>query len=239
MTAGQREWGWLFPVGVFGGLACIIGAAILGVSNPMMVIPLFAGIAMPFVVTYLQNRDQRWWAIIPAGVMVFLIFVMFLTGIHLDDWIGSVLFFVLAATFGMIYLLRKMRWALIVTYIMFVMGFVPMLGQSAHPEYTGVLILAAVSLPFFMVYISDPETKWWAIIPAGINLSAAITVVAAFAFDKTPIMSNIQISNAIMLLGVAATFCFVWLRHQKRWASMAAVIALVFAVAQLSLVTIS
>ena len=31
-------------------------------------------------------------------------------------------------------------------------------------------------------------------------------------------MSNIQISNAIMLLGVAATFCFFWLRHQKRWA---------------------
>ena len=89
--------------------------------------------------------------------MVFLMFVMFLTGIHLDDWIGSVLFFVLAATFGMIYLLRKMRWALIVTYIMFFMGFVPLLGQSAHPEYTGVLILAAVSLPFFVVYFSDPK----------------------------------------------------------------------------------
>ena len=37
---------------------CIIGASILNISNPMMVMPLFAGIGMPFVVTYFKTVTE-------------------------------------------------------------------------------------------------------------------------------------------------------------------------------------
>src|SRR5512140_587699 len=45
--SGWKDWGWLFPAGVFGGLAAIIGFAVSGYDNPAMASPLFFGLLLP------------------------------------------------------------------------------------------------------------------------------------------------------------------------------------------------
>ena len=228
-TAGEKHFGWLFPVGVFTGLAAIIGASMLKIDNPIMVIPLFIGIAFPFIVVYFEDRQTHWWALIPAGVMVFIMLVLFLSGIKLDQLIPSGLFLVLTLVFAAIFFLRKFIWAAITAYVMFAMIFVPMLAETTHPELTAIWILAAVAIPFFFVYFRDPVKRWWAIIPAGIITSAAVSVLVTITFLPNLLISNIGIPNAIMLVGMAVTFGFLWLRYQKRWGFIVALIAIIIA----------
>ena len=76
--SGWKDWGWLFPAGVFGGLAVIVGLAVSGYENAAIGSPLFFGLLIPFVAAYLTNRANNWWALIPGGVMLFLALVTLL-----------------------------------------------------------------------------------------------------------------------------------------------------------------
>ena len=70
--SGWREWGWLFPAGIFGGLAVTAALATNNVDNASVGSPLFFGLLVPFVAAYLTDRSHNWWALIPGGVMLFL-----------------------------------------------------------------------------------------------------------------------------------------------------------------------
>src|SRR5690606_31912599 len=71
-VSGFKEWGWLFPAGVFGGLAVTIALATNNVDSAAVGSPLFIGLLIPFAAAYLTDRKQNWWALIPGGVMLFL-----------------------------------------------------------------------------------------------------------------------------------------------------------------------
>ena len=96
---------------------------------------LFLGaIAVSFWIVYLLDRE-RWWAVIPAGVLSTLTVIAGLP----DSWQGTVtggLFFIgLALTFGLVYLLPtkegQMKWALIPAGILFLMGLVLMATSAS------------------------------------------------------------------------------------------------------------
>ncbi len=70
--SGWRQWGWLFPAGVFGGLALVITMAVNDVDSAAVASPLFFGLLIPFIAAYLTDRTRNWWALIPGGVMLFL-----------------------------------------------------------------------------------------------------------------------------------------------------------------------
>src|SRR5512134_35414 len=70
--SGWRHWGWLFPAGVFGGLALVITLAVNDVDSAAVASPLFFGLLIPFIAAYLTDRTRNWWALIPGGVMLFL-----------------------------------------------------------------------------------------------------------------------------------------------------------------------
>jgi hypothetical protein len=74
--SGWRQWGWLFPAGVFGGLALVITLAVNDVDSAAVASPLFFGLLIPFVAAYLTDRTRNWWALIPGGVMLFLAFTL-------------------------------------------------------------------------------------------------------------------------------------------------------------------
>src|SRR5512141_2039306 len=79
--SGWKEWGWLFPAGIFGGLAVIVGLSTAGMNNSAVGSPLFLGLLLPFAAAYLLDRQRNWWALIPGGVMLFLALTLLLADI--------------------------------------------------------------------------------------------------------------------------------------------------------------
>jgi hypothetical protein len=217
--SGARVWSMLFPAGIFGGLAILLGLVVNGVNNPAMAAPLMAGVAVPFVAAYLQDRTRNWWALIPASVMAFLTFVLLVAQNLGGEYVGAGLFFMMAAAFLIAYLKKQASWAALVAYILFMIGFMPLLAASPHPELAGVLIFIAAALPFFAAYFKTPQ-KWWAIIPGGIFLSIAAMVLIVLTLHQFHFPEMTNLPTVLVLAGTALTFTVVWLRHQKTWAKI-------------------
>lgn len=237
--SGWKEWAWLFPAGIFGGLALVIGLAESRPENAAVASPLFFGLLIPFVGAYLTDRSRNWWAVIPGGVMLFLGLTILLVDSVGGEWIGALFLFFIALSFLAVYLNdRKRTWALLIAYVVGVLSIAPMLASGGETAaYYGPIFLFAIALPFFILYFRSPD-HWWAIIPAGAVTTVAIVAALAIAGlirDET----QGGFANAILMGGMAATFAVVWLRHAKQWAKIAAIALLVLAVGSIFFATYS
>lgn len=236
LTSGLKEWGWLFPAGIFGGLAVTVALATNHVSSAAVGSPIFFGLLLPFLVAYLTDRTRNWWALIPGGIMLFLAMVTLLADNVGGEWIGSLFLFLIALSFFVVYLNNHARtWALLVAYIMFVLSIAPAMssGGGEMAAYFGAVFLFAIALPFFVVYFRSPE-NWWAIIPAGVMTTLTIITTLAIA----GLIRNAEqggYANAILLGGIAVTFAIVWLRNEKAWAKVVTIILAALAVASVFL----
>jgi hypothetical protein len=91
-------------------------------------------LGLAFFVVYLSNRE-RWWAIIPGGVLITLACVAFLEQtLGLSD-AGGVLFVGFGATFLIVAVAASMRWAYIPGIVLLVFGAVLGMGGSSGMEY--------------------------------------------------------------------------------------------------------
>jgi hypothetical protein len=232
--SGFREWGWLFPAGIFGGLAVTIGLAVSGFDNPAMASSLFFGLLLPFAAAYLTDRAKNWWALIPGGIMLFLAMVTLLVDNVGGEWVGALFLFMIGLSFFIVYWSNRTRWwALLVAYIMFVLSIGPALASFGGdvPAYFGTIFLLAVAVPFYVVYFRSNQ-NWWAIIPAGVMTTLAVVAtlgIAGWIRDER----TGGISNAILMGGLAVTFAVLWFRHSLNWAKIVAVILGLLAVASL------
>ncbi len=232
--SGWKEWGWLFPAGVFGGLAVVVGLAVSGFDNAAIGSPIFFGLLIPFAAAYLTDRAKNWWALIPGGVMLFLAMVTLLVDNVGGEWVGSLFLFLIALSFFIVYWSNRTRtWALLVAYIMFVLSIAPAMSAFGGdvPAYFGTIFLLAVAVPFFVVYFRSSQ-NWWAIIPAGVMTTLAIVAtlgIAGWIRDER----TGGISNAILMAGLAVTFAVIWFRHAKDWAKVVAIILALIAVASI------
>src|SRR6266496_3619182 len=52
--SGWKQWGWLFPTGIFGGLAVTTALASANINNAAIASPLFFGLLIPFAAAYLM-----------------------------------------------------------------------------------------------------------------------------------------------------------------------------------------
>ena len=228
---GVREWGWLFPVGIFGSLAIMMAMVSNGIENAAMAAPLFCGIGLPFVVAFLIDRSNNWWALIPAGVMIFLALIVLVVDTAQDEWIGTVILFMIALSFLVVYLINRTRtWALLVAYIMFVISLAPAMSimGGTVPAYFGSIVLFAIALPFYVVYFRSLE-NWWAIIPAGVMTTLSVITTLAISGWIQDGQSG-SISSAILMGGFAATFAVIWLRHARAWAKIVTIVLAALAV---------
>ena len=229
---GLKDWGWLFPAGIFGGLAVTVGMAVNNVESAAVGSPIFFGLLLPFAAAYLADRSKNWWALIPGGVMLFLALTTLLVDNVGGEWVGSMFLFLIALTFFVVYLNNHARqWALLVAYIMFVLSIAPAMASFGGDTaaYFGSVFLFAVALPFFIVYFRS-ESSWWAIIPAGVLTTLAVIAGAAIAGwieDGT----NGGYANAFLMAGLAVTFAVVWLRNAKPWAKVVTIVLAALAVA--------
>jgi hypothetical protein len=229
--SGWQQWGWLFPAGIFGGLAVIIALTTNDVGSAAVGSPLFFGLLLPFAAAYLTDRTRNWWALIPGGIMLLMAMVTLLVDNVAGEWVGAMFLLMFGLAFLAVYLNNRTRiWALLVAYIFGVLSIAPMLASGGDlAAYFGPVFLLAVALPFFIVYFRSLE-NWWAIIPAG-----SLTVIAIIAAAAIAGLINDERQggyvNAFMMAGLAATFAVVWLRHAKHWAKIVTVVLAALAVA--------
>jgi len=229
--SGFKQWGWLFPAGVFGGLALIIVLAEANVDSAAVATPLFIGLTIPFAAAYLTDRTRNWWALIPGGVMVFLALTTLLVDTAGGEWVGALFLFMIALAFLVVYLNNQTRiWALIVAYATAVLGLAPLMSIGGRDAaYFGPIFLFAVALPFFVVYFRSAN-HWWAIIPAGaLTTLALITALAIAGWIRNA--NEGGYANALLMGGLAATFAVVWLRDAKPWARIVTIALALVAVA--------
>lgn len=236
-TTGWTQWGWLFPAGVFGGLAVIVTLATNNVDGAAVGSPLFIGLLIPFVAAYLTDRTRNWWALIPGGVMLFLALTTLLVDNVGGEWVGAMFLLLIGLAFLAVYLNNRTHlWALIVAYIFGVLSIAPMLATGGElAAYFGTVFLLAVALPFFVLYFRSAE-NWWAIIPAGVMTILAIITTLAIAGLINDATSGGYV-NAFLMAGLAATFAVVWLRHNKAWAKIVAIVLGALAVASVFFVS--
>jgi hypothetical protein len=232
--SGWRQWGWLFPAGVFGGLALVITLAVNNVDSAAVATPLFIGLLIPFAAAYLTDRSRNWWALIPGGVMLFLALTTLLVDNVGGEWVGAMFLLMFALAFLFVYLTNRTHtWALLVAYIFGVLSIAPMLAAFGDMAgYFGSVFLFAIALPFFVVYFRSPETNWWAIIPAGVMSVIGIVATLAIAGLIDDATSGGYV-NAFFMGGLAAIFAVIWLRHHKAWAKIVAIVLGLLAVASL------
>jgi hypothetical protein len=227
--SGWKDWGWLFPAGVFGGLAVTIALAVNNVDSAAVGSPLFFGLLIPFAAAYLTDRSKNWWALIPGGVMLFLALVTLLVDTTAnDEWIGSMFLFMVGLPFLVVYLHNRTKnwWALIPAGVLLFLSLIVILSTSVRGEWIGSLFLFAIALCFFVVYFRS-EKNWWAIIPAGAMTTLA--VVASLGIAGL-IRDTDAIGITILMAGLAATFAVLWLRHAKPWAKDVTIVLAVLAV---------
>jgi hypothetical protein len=229
--SGWKQWGWLFPAGVFGGIALVITLAVNGVESAAVASPIFFGLLIPFAAAYLTDRVRNWWALIPGGIMLFMAFMMLVIDNVNGDWVGALFLLFFGLSFLIVYLTDRTRtWALLVAYIFGVVSLAPMLSAVGDKAgYFGSVIMFAIALPFFYVYFRRPE-NWWAIIPAGVLSTIGVVVgfaIAGIINDTT----SAGFVNAFLMAGLAATFAVLWLRHQKGWARIVTIILVILSVA--------
>ena len=237
--SGWRQWGWLFPAGVFGGLAVTITLATNHIDSAAVATPLFIGLLIPFAAAYLRDRSQNWWALIPGGVMLFLALVTFLVDSTGGEWVGALFLFMIAGSFLLVYLNNRTRtWALLVAYITGILGIAPLMSTGGREAaYFGPIFLFAVALPFFVLYLRSAE-NWWAIIPAGsLAVIAFIAVLAIAGWIRNEDEGGY--ANALLMGGLAATFAVVWLRHARPWARIVTIVLAALAVASVFFVNSS
>jgi hypothetical protein len=105
------------------------------------------GLGLGFLAIYFAGHE-RWWAIIPGGVLLTLGITSVMTDVYGVIDSGGVFFAGLGLTFVLVALLAKMKWAFIPAAVLLLLGFflgVPFVGVMGY-IWIGILILAGAIL---------------------------------------------------------------------------------------------
>ena len=211
--SGWKEWGWLFPAGVFGGLAVIVGLAVSGYDNAAIGSPIFFSLLIPFAAAYLTDREKNWWALIPGGVMLVLAMVTLMADNVRGEWIGALFLFMIGLSFLVVYLNNRARhwWALIPGGILSFLALIVVLSTSVRGEWIGALFLFAIGLSFFVVYLNNRSHTW-----------ALLVAYIMGVLSIAPVMSTGRGDTAayfgpIFLLAIGLPFLVVYLRSTANW----------------------
>lgn len=189
--AERARWWALIPAYVF----AVTGAFIL--VEPLLwgdadAVYWLIAVGAPFLVTYLTNT-RRWWALIPAYIMftsaAFVLFEPLMWG----DLDAAYWLFATAAPFLVVFAgdVTKRWWALIPAYIFAVPGVFVLLEPLMWGDLDAAYWLFATAVPFVVVFLTDTQRRWWALIPAGVLVSITLAVF----------MAELQVLIPVVLIG--------------------------------------
>ncbi len=151
----RTAWWQLIPGFTFFAVAAVIALSARGVASAVVAGALLGGIALAFLVIYLSDREERWWALIPFGSVTVMMAAALLSLLPQvgTDLLGAVLFGGMGLVFFLIYALARERqrfgWALVPTAALGVMALVALATYA--PEAVPALAEAAPLWPALVV----------------------------------------------------------------------------------------
>jgi hypothetical protein len=133
------SWWAVIPGCVLAGIGALI---LLPSSLEQYGGALFLGsLALAFWLVYLSAPLERWWSLIPAGVLTTLAVVTFTPDLISGEAAGSIFFFGLAVTFLLVAVLAKMRWAWYPAAALAVVGLLATLALGSVANYAWAVVL--------------------------------------------------------------------------------------------------
>jgi hypothetical protein len=157
-------------------------------------------IALPFIVVFLFNTKENWWALIPSWVLLSIAGMIFLLdqGLLRDGLVPLYVLSSIGLPFLLVFFLnRENWWALIPAWVMLTIGVMVFLidarflNDLAIPAY----VMFAVAIPFVVAYLFNRRQNRWALIPAG------ITGVIGLGFFAGTDLSTYVIPAVLILVG--------------------------------------
>ncbi len=220
LANGIRNWGWLVPACVAGGISITILMDEIGGFGSASATPLLASIALPFLVAFAIAPQKNRWALIPAWVM-FVISLITLFSERVDEnIIGSFVLFSIALPFFVVYLMNRSNWwALIPACIMTAIGTFPILSTLFNGDVMGIAVMLMFAIAFLVVFLLS-KRNWWALIPTGVFVSVALVILLA-TLNIGANGDQERTLSAVMMLGIGTTFGILWLmrgRQPTSWA---------------------
>lgn len=157
-TVDRSRWWALIPGVVLISLAIMFGLNTLNekLFDPWSGTLVLGGVALSFCLVYLVRRDY-WWALIPAGALTTLAIIARLDTVS-GLATGAVLFFGLAATFLLVLLVTRMRWAIFPAAGLALLGLVILFGQSGLVDFIWPVGLIAGGL-FLLFRVWRPANR--------------------------------------------------------------------------------
>ncbi len=178
-----KRWGRLLPACQFAAIAIIIGLSQAGVDGSIAAAPLFIGFAIPFVVAFFVDRQQNYWAAIPAGIFSMLTMTTII-GEQAGEFVAALVVLVVAAPFFIVYVTQpKQWWALIPAGILGSIGITALLGAFI-PAFDGsalrgTLFFLGFAATFGVLYLRRGAIPTeWAKVPTLVFSSIALLTLA-------------------------------------------------------------
>ncbi len=162
----RQQWYYVIPGFSFLSLGGIVYLSTLDAIRPEWLGALFlGGIALGFLVVFIQNRRERWWALLQAETILMIALLGLGLGIPEDATrlVGSLLFGGFAVSFFLVWLLSAERgrfvWALILSGVLAIFAANTFLaGQNSWMLFIwpGLLLLIGMLL-LMRVFSSDKK----------------------------------------------------------------------------------
>ena len=148
-----QHWWAVIPGMALVGIGALIGLSVVGLDEYVGGAVFLGALSLAFWLVYLRQR-QHWWAIIPGGILLTLAGVAALDQIAPWFETGGLLLLGMAFTFVLLYLLptggERMRWPLIPGGVLFLIGVIIILANSAVLRF--VLPAAVVVVGAYLVF---------------------------------------------------------------------------------------
>jgi len=201
----RSDWVVLIPGYVLLAVAAIASIALLDLLQGDVLASVVLGlVALPFLVVFLFNPKENWWALIPAWVLFSIGLMILLIGLGVleDAFVAMYVLFSIGLPFLVVYLLnRENWWALIPAYVMFSVGTMVALIDNRILTDFGIpsYVMFAIALPFFVVYFMNRSQRW-ALIPGGIMAVMGLAFFAGTDLAAYVIPAVLMVAGALLLL---------------------------------------
>jgi len=169
---------------------------------------------------YMKKLSSVIIPVVGGSLLVILGVLLLLNNFKVIEMDWSLLVGPIIALGGLFFILvfiidRRNWWALIPGCILLAIGAIIILSsinQEASAGWSGAIILFAIGLSFWLIYINN-NSNWWAIIPGGVLWSlAGLTLVPDETWFKA----------GLFFLGLAVTFLLVYVlpkpEGRMKWA---------------------
>lgn len=221
---GKDNWGWYFPIFISGGLTVSAVMRWFELESLWIGASFMALISLPFWLTYLVDRTNNWWALIPGWATAVIALIVLVGEKWQGETVGALVMWAIALPFLFVYMRNRQHWwALIPGFITAGIGVVVLMTGQRQEDLIAVIVLLVIAAPFVAVYFLARE-QWWAIIPAGILTTLAIIVPFASRIEGDT--SDERLVAVVMFLGFSVPFGWLWFRRERfqtGWAKYPAV----------------